>query len=145
MTFSYFLISEPTTTSDGENIFFLVFDEKIQKKDFQQRKFEKARKNVVPGRSRRNIVPGKLKKQKRFSYKAYPGLDSPGNNIGSWKSSKNFGRTFEECKARCDSQPNCKGFGWNPSLKGGYCVSKHKVKFPLKRWNDEGTFYVKQK
>lgn len=83
-----------------------------------------------------------LQQPKKGQWKRYSKRDSPNHNIGNWSAENNFGVTLDECKARCESDSKCKGFGFNPKHKrGSYCVMKHKIVNKLKPWN--GDFYVK--
>lgn len=74
-------------------------------------------------------------------WKVYKGFDSPSNNIGSWNDPSNFGWSLDKCRKRCEGSPDCKGFGYNPKLRNGYCVLKHTIRRTLVPW--DGDLYVR--
>ncbi len=74
-------------------------------------------------------------------YLKYINYDSPSFDIVPAKSDENKNMTIEKCKQRCNSQPNCVGFGFDKN-QDNYCTSKVKVNFPLKYW--AGNLYVKK-
>jgi hypothetical protein len=74
-------------------------------------------------------------------YLKYINYDSPSFDIIPAKSDENKNMTIAKCKQRCNTQPNCVGFDWDPN-QNNYCSSKVKVNFPLRAWS--GNLYVKK-
>lgn len=87
-----------------------------------------------------------------LGYSATANMDASGNDIGAWNQPGNFGSqggatTPEACALRCDGNPNCKGFGWDPNYQGPpfvgpYCALKSRVG-PMKPWRPGTTFYTR--
>lgn len=90
--------------------------------------------------------PAPVAESPLLKFMAHPKMDSRGNNIGDWNVPTNFAnsggpKSVEECATRCLGMGNCKGFGWDPTINGGYCVSKSSVG-QLSPWGDNGVFYA---
>lgn len=91
------------------------------------------------------LIPQNMK-QPIHMFVAHHGKDRPGNNIIKWDDARNFGDTggaknANQCAIRCLATDHCRGFGWDPTIKGGYCTIKSSIGPSLQNWNSTGTFY----
>lgn len=89
-----------------------------------------------------------LAKFTRVKFKLHQSQDSPGRDLISSKSPRNFGWSQKLCQLRCAATARCAAAGYDPLQHRngiyGYCTMKSAVSYPLSRWRQQGVLLVKR-